>query len=508
MVKQNSVNEGWNRENINKMAKKVGVKVADLIVEDRSNDPFYLVTREASTKAKWFADMYKTVMAQFPNIRPHLRRLHYAYSSMLHAQRHDGTPYLNDYNSWIYLLNCSKEARYNGLVGFDQFQDRRNPEAQINADFTTLHKEWEAPTWIVLTSQDIDSLHTLDLQIGYPRYNDGDELAEALAEVCTRNLAEELSYNVQKLQPYHLEVWIEKSTMNDELEPVCKRFNANFVYGLGQESITRVDELVRRVLESEKPVRIFYISDYDSQGSTMPETVARKIQFYNEYYHNNQLDIKIHHLALTAQQVEQYKLPKKPTRTPQASSELERRLNGEALQKHRDRLEKYGATLRKRQPYSVELDALATFHVGEIERLLTEALSCFYDENLEAKVNEAIEAFKREVHDHVEDGVSLNSPEITDVIEKINSFYEDVNAKLRELHQEALKIKGKVVELKLYEKLEELQNEYVDLEELKLQLPEPKVNNTFNGAWLYDNTLDYVEQTQRLKSHRLGKEEK
>lgn len=340
----------WNRESLKKLAKKLGVRVKTLVVEDITNDPFYLVTEESPAKARWFKEVYNTVMANFPNIIPHLRRLHYAYSSLPHPQRHDGNPYLNDHKSWSYLLNCSKKARYNGLIGFNQFRDRRNPEAQINADFTTPHKEWDPPDEIGLNVQDIASLHTLDLQIGYPSCNGAEELAEALAKVYTRDLAEKISYNMQKLQPYHLEVWIEKSTMNEELEPICKRFHAYFVYGLGQQSITRVKEIEQRMLQSEKPVRIFYISDYDSQGVTIPETVARKIQFFNEHFHNNKLDIKLHHLALTAEQVKKYQLPKKPTRQPKASRRLEESLTGEELRKHRKRLEKYGDTLRKRQP--------------------------------------------------------------------------------------------------------------------------------------------------------------
>ena len=295
--------------------------------------------------------------------------------------------------------------------------------------------------------------------------------------------------------------------MNEELEPICKRFHAHFVYGLGQQSITRVKEIEQRVLQSEKPVRIFYISDYDSQGVTIPETVARKIQFFNEHFHDNKLDIKLHHLALTAEQVEKYKLPKKPTRQPKVSARLKESLTGEELRKHRERLEKYGDTLRKRQPFSVELDALATFHVGELERLLTDALSCFYDEQLEGKVNMAILDFTADIYSHIVDDVMVNSTEITESIQKIDSFYEGVNATLRKLHKEATKIKEKVVELGLYKKIDELQNEYVDLDDLEVQLPQPEVNNTFNGAWLYDNTLSYLEQTKRLIEHRSQRRE-
>jgi predicted nucleic acid-binding Zn-ribbon protein len=41
------------------------------------------------------------------------------------------------------------------------------------------------------------------------------------------------------LQPYHVEVWCEKSTMNDELLPLCERWGVNLINGVGFMSITR-----------------------------------------------------------------------------------------------------------------------------------------------------------------------------------------------------------------------------------------------------------------------------
>lgn len=491
----------WERETLRVLASELSVKVDELIVLNRTNDPFYLVT-ENSIKGLWFTKMFKEVMAKFPHIKPHLRRLHYAYSSLPHAKRHDGTPYINDYNSWSYLCDSSKQARYNDLIGYKQITDRRNPKAVVNADFNTPHNEYEAPSEIGLKCQDIDRLHTLNLQIGYPQYNNAEELAKALAQGYAENAYNEIKYNMQKLQPYHLEVWIEKSTMNEELMPICARFNANFVYGLGQESITRVDELIERAIESGKPVRIFYISDYDDQGVTMPEAVARKVQFFNEHYHNNKLDIKLCHLALNEEQIEKYNLPKKPTKQPKMSKRISETISEDKLGKHLETLEKYGETLRKRQPYSVELDALATFHVGELERMLTEALNCFYDEGLKNKVDRQVNLFKQAIYEHIFENVMVNSEEITEAIEQVNSFYGDINATLRRLHDEALKIKKKVVQLKLYDVIDELQNDLVCLEDLELELPEPTVACHFEGIWLYDNTLGYVEQTERLKKHR------
>src|SRR5436305_1114947 len=36
------------------------------------------------------------------------------------------------------------------------------------------------------------------------------------------------------VQPYHLEVWCEKSTMNDVFMPLCERYGANLQTGMGE----------------------------------------------------------------------------------------------------------------------------------------------------------------------------------------------------------------------------------------------------------------------------------
>ena len=66
---------------------------------------------------------------------------------------------------------------------------------------------------------------------------------------------------------YHLELWIEKSTMDDVLEPLCRRYGVDLVTGIGFQSITSVITMLRqRVSAHSKPTcAFFYISDFDPQ---------------------------------------------------------------------------------------------------------------------------------------------------------------------------------------------------------------------------------------------------
>ena len=80
-------------------------------------------------------------------------------------------------------------------------------------------------------------------------------------------------------QDYIVEVWIEKSTQNDWLVPLCQRRGVNLVVGIGEQSETRSRELALRSSEYGAPVRIIYISDFDPGGRSMPKAVARKVEF-------------------------------------------------------------------------------------------------------------------------------------------------------------------------------------------------------------------------------------
>src|SRR5207253_2294776 len=70
----------------------------------------------------------------------------------------------------------------------------------------------------------------------------------------------------QAAQGYHLEIWIEKSTMDDVIHPIARTYGAVLVTSIGFQSMTRVIQLLHRVNEAGKPARVFYLSDFDPAG--------------------------------------------------------------------------------------------------------------------------------------------------------------------------------------------------------------------------------------------------
>jgi len=466
----------WNRESLKQLAEQLGVRVQEVVASHTSNDPFYQVSESQRKLAEWFKVLFEKAKVEAPQVlgvqfsKLHLRRLHY-YLDAIHYKRANGKVYVNDQASWAYLTRASKIARYMGFISYKDVIDRRNPAATTYIKYSP-HLEFsgfsryshEAP----FRFEKQGKTSKLEWILGYPWFDDAEKIADRMGEIMSE---EDVNYNEQLLQPYHLEVWCEKSTMNDVLQPICQRFHSNFVYGLGEESITRVDELVDRVLKAEKPVRIFYISDQDDAGICMPVSVARKIQFFNLNYHNNSLDIKLQHLVLTKEQIEHFKLPKAPVKKGRLSTKT-------------------------------ELDALESLHPGELSKILTNALSPFVDMDLQTKINKAIEEFRDEISSDVYAAVMENDDEINKLIKEFNEHYKEVNKTIKELREKVAEIHKKTAPIN--EKIIKLQNEHLDLSDLSFELPSAEVEEEPEQEWLYDNNLDYLEQTKRLKKQKAG----
>jgi len=482
----------WNRETIKIAAKELGINPQDIVASHITNDPFYQVSKQTEKFAEWFRSVLDQAKEVAPHVLNHLRRLHYYYSSLPDAKRHNGVPYINDNASWTYLIRCSKVARYMGYVRYEDLQDQRNPEPRFHADYSE-HQEFA----MIKTYQDYafsfqnqGQPDNLDWRLGYPHFNCAEDIAKAMAKIIAND---DVGYNAQLLQPFHLEVWVEKSTVNDVLQPICERFGVNFVVGKGEESITRAKELVGRVVDLGKPTRVFYISDYDDQGVCMPEAVSRKVQFWNAYEHNNKLDVKLCHVALTKNQIERYDLPANPTKV----------FKKQPIDFKRSRIQqRYTETVRKRHPRSTELDALEALHPGELGRILTEALSQFVDVQLQERINDAVEDYRTKIYNTVYEAVMLNDEEITKLIEAFDAQYEEVNKTIRELRGIVGKIKETVEPIN--KQIIDYQNYFLDYELGKmdaLELPQPKVKGDSDINWLYDSNLGYFDQTKRLKDH-------
>ena len=148
-------------------------------------------------------------------------------------------PYLNTEACWQMLQEASTYARYLGLVDPRALEDHRNPEPRMPWSWYAVVTDpafgWgEAPLAWTLPTIATDLAADLALAFPEPQLTGYD-------------------YSLVQ-QAYHLEVWIEKSTMNDVLLPLAQRYGAVLVTSVGFQSITSAIQLiVQRVQRDGTP---------------------------------------------------------------------------------------------------------------------------------------------------------------------------------------------------------------------------------------------------------------
>jgi hypothetical protein len=314
--------------------------IKTLVLNDAS-DPFY-IGESRMRDAQWFAALYR----EYGFGRGvHIRRIHYRIISQREpVQLPGGGDYINTVTCSKILGEAACAARYAGLVDAEDFDDRRNPEPtlflgdQVDEPSVNVSGETEFP----IRPPGID----VSISPGYVP----DEIPEL-----------GLFISAECPAPYHVEIWCEKSTVNDVLEPLARQYGLNLQTALGDISITRCRELVERA--GARPVRILYVSDFDGAGANMPVAAARKI----EWFARNQdapLDIQLHPVVLTHDQCIEYELPRTPAK------ESDRRAEGFA--------ERFG------EGYT-ELDALEAIRPGELERILIAEIEKFHSPDFAAE---------------------------------------------------------------------------------------------------------------------------
>jgi hypothetical protein len=327
----------------------------DLLVLSPDADPYNSGTPAHRRDAEWF----RTVWDQFgyDATGAHLRRIHYRLF-VTGGDTSTGETYENTESHWEKLQEASRHARYLQLVDAERFVDRRNREAILNVAGRILGDVAEPSVDFAFDGWDLPWISPNIYETGL--------LIPPLRVY---------GYGYVPVdQPVLQYVWIEKSTMDDILGPLCQELSANLITGEGFTSITRVIEILR---EAEKyhaqRVHLHLISDFDNAGVVMPLQVARQAQFWADAL-GIDVEVTADYLGLTRAQVEKYELPRKPAR------------EGDMRTPYFE--EKYGEGV-------VELDALEALRPGELARIVRTAIEEWKGADLEGALEEAQDGAQR-----------------------------------------------------------------------------------------------------------------
>lgn len=111
-------------------------------------------------------------------------------------------------------------------------------------------------------------------------------------------------------QDVYLEVWCEKDALAGVLVDVTGTYDVPLMVSRGFASVTYLYETGQHIAEIGKPAHIYYFGDHDPSGLDIPKQVERGLR-----EHAPEADIHFERVAVTEQQIVDWNLPTRPTKT-------------------------------------------------------------------------------------------------------------------------------------------------------------------------------------------------
>ncbi len=262
---------------IESAAETNGMPLKDLTVLSTGRDPYRLDTPSYHLLGQWLADAWKQVC---PDRRPiHSRGLHYRLVGQV--TKPDGRPYLNNDETWTWLSEKAiKAARFLGYLPWDALRDARITPPEW------AEERFQPPQWRIVTE---------DVFVALP-----DTLEPRLV----------LEGNLYR-QPWQQVIIAEKQGVGDLLRPVAHTRNASLVLPSGELSDGTMYEILRRAAADGRPLAIHQLGDFDPAGHQMAVSTARTAQAIRDSQFPD-LTIRVHAVALTLDQVREWRLPSTP----------------------------------------------------------------------------------------------------------------------------------------------------------------------------------------------------
>ncbi len=124
-------------------------------------------------------------------------------------------------------------------------------------------------------------------------------------------------------QPEYVELWCEKDALSSVLKPVCDELHVTMMINRGYSSSSAMYEAAKRLLErgKGKKTTVVYLGDFDPSGEDMVRDVAHRLR---TFHLGLKFPFDVEKLALTMDQVEQYKCPPNPLKRDGAGNLTDR----------------------------------------------------------------------------------------------------------------------------------------------------------------------------------------
>lgn len=135
-----------------------------------------------------------------------------------------------------------------------------------------------------------------------------DSMAEAVEDVATFYRKSAL-----KEAEAYLEIWVEKDALSGLMWEVTSRYDVPLLASKGMPSITflhsTAEQMEREWILRDRPTYIYQFGDHDPTGALIPRTIEARLREFCPY-----ADLVVERVALTEEQIANYKLPTRPTK--------------------------------------------------------------------------------------------------------------------------------------------------------------------------------------------------
>jgi hypothetical protein len=116
-------------------------------------------------------------------------------------------------------------------------------------------------------------------------------------------------------QPAYVEVWCEKDGLVGVLEDVTWGFDVPLLPCKGYPSLTYLHEAAEQLADVGKPAFLYYFGDHDPSGVDIDRKVEQRLRQFAP-----DADITFTRVAVLESQIEELKLPTRPTKTTDSRS--------------------------------------------------------------------------------------------------------------------------------------------------------------------------------------------
>jgi hypothetical protein len=137
------------------------------------------------------------------------------------------------------------------------------------------------------------------------------DILDAAAQTYTRSIW-------QSSEEY-VEIWLEKDALSGVFYQETAPYQVPLMVTRGYPSLTFLYDSAQTMVANGKPVHIYYFGDYDPSGVDISRNIeARLREFISEYKYPVSLEFT--RVAVNKEQIAQYNLPTRPTKTSDARS--------------------------------------------------------------------------------------------------------------------------------------------------------------------------------------------